>query len=628
MPIDPVRHYQQELSDLIYEGRLLALSNKDLIKELPNFMALIDQVEPFKSDKLLHDYCRPSFFNFDSKIKHRKLKALRLYLTRLQATMKYFPFSDDDGERSNILPIVHLEDKPERSKSEDLLKIYADLSKGFEDVPGFASIQEINGDGNCYYRAVLRAHIEAMIMAEPANRSAMFNHMANLFEEELLKKGSIFRQKKSERELNALNSFIEKLRNAAKGELWTSVQECAKDLMATDSQSDDYVMIQASRYLLGQYILDHLHDSDPDIQPLSFFDCMVAEDDLEQIIGKKYRRKAYESLEHYAQRKREILAKLSEIDQQRMIEEDKKEQFQDNFERGVLKMGHDAEGFFVELSILPAMLGAEGYCIIFNRKQKLNLSRIQTHIAKTLNQNFFERHHLAALPKSEVYLLLDKKHYTYLLTAEQQDLKKKFLMAVNAPRLFDFNDEAGHGGVQMIQESGFCGAKHKATDFEALKKRNRDGLNIFRETIDELFDFNLVNHARVLFSLISEQCRSLRSKHITKLQDYIEFKLKTMESAQVMFQDHLLIHDKSNAVDMKSVELREQVVFFEKKKKYWSALILQLEEFKNPLEEAFKNPGIFFSRHQVIKKDIAEMIHWHDQPSSDQSQRFNAVMRY
>lgn len=642
MLTDDEKRCQDELSDLIYQGRLLMLTNAELRKELPNFRQLILQVEPFKSDKALDLATQAPFF--DSK----KLNALRLYLTRLQASMKYFPFQSPHHRMPNILDGVAMKDVIQMARGNRLqIEKYKILEKGYElnevlladgcePIPPLVSVQQIRGDGNCYYRAVMRAHIEAIIMMpNPNDRSALFTHMANLFEGELLNNNnSLFLQRKSKHSVEKLTGFIEKLKGAAKGERWSTLQEFSHDLMDDSQQGDDYVMIDAARFLLGQYIYDHMNDVDPKGHNLTFYDYIASEGYIFDIISeidlrhKARKRNVKESEAEHKKRIQGIIDILSEEEQNEIIKKDQERRFNRFFYDGLLQMGDHANNFYVEKLLLLSILGAKGSNIPVDDQKKADLYIRQNKIEQDLAADFYERYNMADLPKTEVYLQLVPGHYTYFLTAEQHDLRKRCLAEAIAPESFDFNYEPPKLPSPIVPAADALLKRQKNHSELKNKKRNIDGLDPLREIIDEVFDLNLVDNMRDLLRLISEQCRSLRSKHINKLQLYIDYKLEIMKKAHQSVQDKFEYAEDDPSMAKVLMELKNKAVFFEKKQHYWSAVKSQLNEFKKPLDEAYKNPGYFFSRHNVIKKNIEEILKWHDHPMQDKLQQSRTLIRY
>ncbi len=345
--------YQHTVPALLLLGSLFAT-----IPELQADKAFLDLVKGVR-EKAISQGAISQADIFDS------MAVIRPYLTKLQATMKYEPYAgfissaNDEHVRARVTQtdIVYAD-----RFNADVVHHYEQLSQapGKGVGIGMVAMQNIRGDGNCYYRSILRSHIEQIVMMKNPDRANLFRHLSNIMSGELLKDGSLFRQHHPDK-VARLVELIAKLNAAADGTTWNTVQAFWHDLVDNTEQGDDYALILASRFLVGQYITDH-----QDFAPngLSIRDAM-------------------------------------------MFVSSDGETFDGIINEKILTMGECAEGAHVDMAILQTMIDQEGNLVILPREQGY---------AVTLQPVATDR---AGLRKTMTNLLFRPGHYDYMYNQEQ-----------------------------------------------------------------------------------------------------------------------------------------------------------------------------------------------------------------
>ena len=206
---EDLQAHQAELSALIYHGRLINGSDAQMFQDLPRLFVLFQAVSPFREDQaLLAAYSMGNVLQ------------IRAYLTRLQATMRYESF-EQLNPAGNIVSRFDTEDMIQSMQVNNPL-----LAQKYRlaHERGLSSVQGIRGDGSCYFRSVIRLHIEQLIMTEDAARRQQgFTHLARLIRQEVLKDGSLFRQ--NNRNVERLEQLVAQLEQAASGHAWVQLQD-------------------------------------------------------------------------------------------------------------------------------------------------------------------------------------------------------------------------------------------------------------------------------------------------------------------------------------------------------------------------------------------------------------------
>jgi hypothetical protein len=222
------------------------------------------------------------------------------------------------------IDVVALEDESVKGFP-DKYKALVDESRTSDSANPIVMVQGIRGDGNCYYRSVLRSHIEHLIgMRDPNRKQAYFKHLSEAIKYNLGKQNSLFRQRATPIEQQNADKLLAKLDQAARGEVWSGPQalvEFDRDMAMSDPSSIDSSLITAARYMTAQYVADY-----PDINYNGISLRQAVEATTERGYGE------YINL--------------------------------------IIKDGVCAEGAFVDVGMLPALIGAQSNIHMMPREDK------------------------------------------------------------------------------------------------------------------------------------------------------------------------------------------------------------------------------------------------------------------
>jgi hypothetical protein len=175
---------------------------------------------------------------------------LTCFFNELQAK-KYSPFFSYDIQKSKIRNRIAITDIISSSTKLTRIQTFQALQKD-----GFSTLQRINADGNCYYRAIIKGYIEHTIMETPEKRAFFFQRLANLFQGEILDKPPFEDYRLTDAQNKDIATLIQKIRLAAEGLYWKSLQAFWQEL-ADDKTQTDMLLILCSRYLVAQACINN-----------------------------------------------------------------------------------------------------------------------------------------------------------------------------------------------------------------------------------------------------------------------------------------------------------------------------------------------------------------------------------
>ncbi len=366
---DSERAARGELAAMLYNGHFTNGPFQIMCEHLRNTLHLFEQVHPFNIDqRFMASIKRAAALEFRSEANTPAgkvfiqqnalpLKTLRHYFTILQATRQYSDFATTDPRQNtrskeNLIDFLATNSLQSSVRQESYRQIY----EGTYPIEGdstpklkFKANQVIRGDGNCYFRAVIRLSMESAILAEPRERNRLFTHYANLIQQAVLDKPtSCFRQdfdSENSETSHRMADLVSTLRLAASSEKWESLQDFWHDLVDPTEAGDDYRLIQAFRYVIADYLTVNQHREMPNGVCLS------------EIIMPSYQQ-------------------CWTFDAYRKIY--------------ITTMGLDAEGVFIQLNLLPAMLGFKAHFFMITDTE-LTVSPTDINV---LNEAFRTQHQL------------------------------------------------------------------------------------------------------------------------------------------------------------------------------------------------------------------------------------------
>ena len=113
--------------------------------------------------------------------------------------------------------------------------------------------KRVRGDGHCYYRAVMLGNLEQILASDNPERAQKLTNLANRLEASLEvtePRAIVIPDDK----VGLQAELILKLREAAAGHRWVTLQDYEKDLLSGDNQLDR-ALITSARYLMAQALL-------------------------------------------------------------------------------------------------------------------------------------------------------------------------------------------------------------------------------------------------------------------------------------------------------------------------------------------------------------------------------------
>jgi len=224
-----LQKFRKDLSS----GKLTVSSNEILIGNLVKHRGLFNTIEPFKNDQSLLQ-----------AITTNDTRALRVYFNTMQVTGNYIPFNSFKFNEAKLRQRVSIADKmiEPGNETQEKIKKLQQLSRKF------SAIQQIAGDGNCYYRAIIRGYVEQSIMASDQDRLERFERLATLIGNMIDRENPLFPE---------IQELVAKLRQAGNKNVWPNLKDFWRDLVESDVDS---LLIQSIRYLLAKHCVDHRND--------------------------------------------------------------------------------------------------------------------------------------------------------------------------------------------------------------------------------------------------------------------------------------------------------------------------------------------------------------------------------
>jgi hypothetical protein len=214
--------------------------------------------------------------------------------------------------------------------SASLVGKYTDLGEVY------GSWRSARGDGNCYYRAVIFSAIENIIMSE---NLSLFDELMKRFESlieprQVHERSEAMFARASSHDLSivtldgsaylSVENICEIFRRASKGEIWLTVEDFESDIL-NGSSGIDLALVRCCRQLVSNYLMNH---TETEFNGLSLIDAILSSHN------------DCNDLAEYC-------------------------------EKYVSMMGEDAEGFLVNLGILPLSLGFSIVTVVIDRREDI-----------------------------------------------------------------------------------------------------------------------------------------------------------------------------------------------------------------------------------------------------------------
>ena len=350
---------------LIYSGKLM----RQLTDLAPEVLHLFYVTEPFAADELLINELNA----LTAAVVPYQLERLRNYFNKLQITCEYEAFQhycDNIGTDEN-----------RNAHQQQPLADYAQLDpynpplqariRQLESEHDYVALHQIRGDGNCYFRAVMRNYLEQAIIAVHPDRQRLLNHLAGLIRAELLDNvNSCFRNDfpMDTPEFQRMTALANTLVQAANGYAWPNLQTFRQALINATDDGADYQLIIAARYLVAACVMENRD---------TVFNDLTLQNAI--LLTAVY---VYPTLEGY----RDAI---------------------------ITRMGIYAEGPWVDLHFLPKMLGAHGRMFIVSREANEQLQELNGG-----ENTFYERYQLQDIPQLIVSLAFLPGHYDALISRD------------------------------------------------------------------------------------------------------------------------------------------------------------------------------------------------------------------
>jgi hypothetical protein len=348
---------------LIYSGTLV----KQLTELTPEVHNLFYVTRPFAADRPL----LAELNALTADVVPYRLERLRNYFNKLQTTCEYEAFQhycDNIGtdENRNAHQQQPLADYAQLHTDTPLLQARL---RQLESEHDYVALHQIRGDGNCYFRAVMRNYLEQAIIAVHPNRQRLLNHLAGLIRAELLDNvNSCFRTDfpMDTPAFQRMTALANTLVQAANGYDWPNLQTFRQALINATEDGADYQLIIAARYLVAACVMENRNTvfNDLTLQNAILFTTF------------------HPTLEEY----RDAIITL---------------------------MGVCAEGPWVDLHFLPKMLGAHGRMFIVSRAANEHLQELNGG-----ENTFYERYQLQDIPQLTVSLAFFPGHYDALISRD------------------------------------------------------------------------------------------------------------------------------------------------------------------------------------------------------------------
>jgi len=221
---------KQELRETLKDIGLFAQKDKEflILRKIPK----ISQQE--------YDNMKNNFINIET------LTKLFNYLKTINCNFKSVACNDSIGGISPLTYLIESKYQASKEKAQDMKNKY-DILQNF-----IQNYRTINGDGNCFYRAVMFRYLEILVLTKNIEQlqNVVFDFI-NSFKSEKLKSRMIIRNMniKPDLSLKILILIVDLLRN-------NMVEDAHQILVKSFStcQKFDYAMILYLRYLLYDYI--------------------------------------------------------------------------------------------------------------------------------------------------------------------------------------------------------------------------------------------------------------------------------------------------------------------------------------------------------------------------------------
>ena len=412
---------ENELTRSIHNGTLIGRLNlknlQDNPQELPEIIKLFKTHKPFKNDPSLFNInygldciesslnsikepgTEPELLSVFNQTLAETLSVLRCYLIKIQATLDYETFEIYCHQKNSDSNKKLLDQAP--------LFDYAKLDPFNPELQGrllqlvtehqYIALQKICGDGDCYFRAIMRSFIEQAILKNAEDRARLFNHLARLICDELLHNESFFIEDfgPNSEMAASMQALVTKLQKAAQSTSWKNLQEFRHDLVNSEDRGDDKMLIIAARYLTADCVRENLENNFNDISLLS-----SRANSLSPEIEKEV------TLQN---------GKFDYIRYRKSL---------------ITKMGVCAEGAWVDTHLLPQMLNASDHLFIIPREKDRKLQELTP---ESLRDNFSERYQLKDVPENSIHLAFFPGHYDTLIPQDQYIAQQKHLLAVPYP---------------------------------------------------------------------------------------------------------------------------------------------------------------------------------------------------
>jgi hypothetical protein len=341
-------------------------------------------------------------------------------------------------------------------------------------------VQMIRGDGNCYFRAIIRTHLEQTILSQPETRTQLLTHLAALIEQMVLRPHSLFHQLHEDPQ--AIQTLITKLRTPT---TWHSLQAFWHDISLAGRFGDDYQLIRACRYVVAQYIVDH-HDHM--FHGLSLRETIEMEGvTLEQFIHQR-----------------------------------------------VLRMNRESEGMFVDLGILPALIGNNANNIIMTNQPLRYADPALNVPRRTIRLEDFQGEYglHANFPYTNTNILLRPGHYDALITMHDQARIITHLQQTAALDLHLFNFVGLPSETYLPQPRSEFILNMDYLSFD-------ESIDYLQQHTEQLFDEHYMDqHINFIVTLVARE-----SEYNFELaQAFIEY-LSILTSEQHLYFYQAIIHD-------------------------------------------------------------------------------------
>ena len=289
--------------------------------------------------------CNSEFLNFLKPTNHLSDDAflhLVRYFSSLQITQEYQPFGT--FEFKNLASSNFTEEMLEMEFPNTKSQLQRVFEPNQEDP--FVTVQKICADGDCYYRAVMRAHIENIILCvDLRTKKQYLERLLGMLNDYVLE-GRFFKQLAGD-DHKSVNYFLVQLKQLMSSN--DSGALCRFESLLAD-ESFDQGLVLAARYLCGEFIFqvrDEISPEDKEILIRDSFPLLALETTETQ---------DYDAAINSIETNSELIDVEILKDQ---IKQERDEKFREKIETQILTKGEYAEGDLITKQLLPSLLGAQ-----------------------------------------------------------------------------------------------------------------------------------------------------------------------------------------------------------------------------------------------------------------------------